>query len=54
LAVKTDTGEMTNPGLKVAAGTRILGTANLTQDLLAFGHFHRGRPADCDAQCRDQ
>jgi hypothetical protein len=39
---KSDCEQVTNPGLKVAACTRILGTANLTQDLLAFGHFHRG------------
>src|SRR3974390_122900 len=39
---KSDCEQVTNPGLKVAACTRLLSTANLAQDLQAFGHFNRG------------
>jgi tetratricopeptide (TPR) repeat protein len=39
---KSDCEQVTSPGLKVAACTRILATPNLPKDLQAFGHFHRG------------
>ena len=39
---KSDCEQVTNPALKVAACTRILGSANLTKDLQAFVHYHRG------------
>jgi tetratricopeptide (TPR) repeat protein len=39
---RQDCEQMTNPGLKVAACTRILNTVNLAKDLQAFGHHHRG------------
>jgi tetratricopeptide (TPR) repeat protein len=39
---KSDCEQVTNPGLKVTACSRILGTANLPKDLQAFGHYHRG------------
>jgi tetratricopeptide (TPR) repeat protein len=39
---KADCEQVTNPGLKVTACTRILATANLPKDLQAFGHYHRG------------
>jgi tetratricopeptide (TPR) repeat protein len=39
---RSDCEQMTNPALKVAACTRVLGTENLTKDLQAFAHHHRG------------
>ncbi len=39
---KSDCEQMANPALKVAACTRVLNSENLTQDLQAFGHHHRG------------
>jgi tetratricopeptide (TPR) repeat protein len=39
---RRDCEQMTNPGLKVAACTRILNAGNLTKELEALGHHHRG------------
>jgi tetratricopeptide (TPR) repeat protein len=39
---KSDCEQVTQPALKVAACTRVLGAGNLTKDLQAFGHYHRG------------
>jgi tetratricopeptide (TPR) repeat protein len=39
---RRDCEQMTNPGLKVAACTRILNGGNLTNELRALGHHHRG------------
>jgi tetratricopeptide (TPR) repeat protein len=39
---RRDCEQMTNPGLKVAACTRILNAGNLTNELQALGHHHRG------------
>src|SRR6266567_3513770 len=37
-----DCEQMTNPGLKVTACTRILAAANLPNDVKVFGHHHLG------------
>jgi tetratricopeptide (TPR) repeat protein len=39
---RADCEQMTNPGLKISACTRMLSTPNLPNDLKAFGHHHRG------------
>src|SRR5262245_57427014 len=39
---RRDCEQMTNPGLKVSACTRILNGGNLTKDMRAFGRHHRG------------
>jgi hypothetical protein len=39
---KSDCEQVANPALKAAACTRILSAANLTKDIQAFAHHHRG------------
>src|SRR6266536_1689267 len=39
---KQDCEQMSNPGLKVSACTRILQSGNLTPELKATAHHHRG------------
>ena len=39
---KSDCEQVKNPGLKVAACTRILSGGNLTNEIRTFGHHHRG------------
>lgn len=39
---KSDCEQSTAPALKVAACTRVLSGGNLTKDIEAFGHYHRG------------
>ena len=39
---RADCEQMTNPGLKVGACTRILAAANLPNDVKVFGHHHLG------------
>src|SRR5438270_5860195 len=39
---RADCEQMTNPGLKISACTRILSAANLPNDVKVFGHHHLG------------
>ena len=39
---KSDCEQVTNPGVKIAACTRILAGGNLPNDTKSFGHHHRG------------
>jgi tetratricopeptide (TPR) repeat protein len=39
---RADCEQMTNPGLKISACTRILAAANLPNDVKVFGHHHLG------------